>query len=103
MNSRALGATRVFAWPGAEVAVMGARAAVGILHRRRLAAVPEADRAAFEERLVAEHEAIAGGVDRGITLGLVDAVIQPAETRYHLAVALNDAPVARGDHGNIPL
>ena len=41
MNSRSLGATRVFAWPGAEVAVMGAVAAVRILHRRRLAEVPE--------------------------------------------------------------
>ena len=40
MNSRSLGATRVFAWPGAEVAVMGAVAAVRILHRRRLAAAP---------------------------------------------------------------
>ena len=40
MNSRALGATRVFAWPGAEVAVMGAVAAVRILHRRALADVP---------------------------------------------------------------
>ena len=40
MNSRSLGATRVFAWPGAEVAVMGAVAAVRILHRRRLAEVP---------------------------------------------------------------
>ena len=39
MNSRALGATRVFAWPGAEVAVMGAVAAVRILHRRKLAEV----------------------------------------------------------------
>ena len=40
MNSRALGATAVFAWPGAEVAVMGAVAAVRILHRKRLAEVP---------------------------------------------------------------
>ena len=40
MNSRSLGATRVFAWPGAEVAVMGAVAAVRILHRRTLASVP---------------------------------------------------------------
>src|SRR3546814_18595300 len=36
MNSRSLGATRVFAWPGAEVAVMGAVAATRILHRRKL-------------------------------------------------------------------
>ena len=40
MNSRALGATKVFAWPGAEVGVMGAVAAVRILHRRTLADVP---------------------------------------------------------------
>ena len=40
MNSRSLGATRVFAWPAAEVAVMGAVAAVRILHRRTLAAAP---------------------------------------------------------------
>jgi acetyl-CoA/propionyl-CoA carboxylase carboxyl transferase subunit len=43
MNSRALGATRVFAWPGAEVAVMGAVAAVRILSRRALATAPAAD------------------------------------------------------------
>ena len=40
MNSRSLGATQVFAWPDAEVAVMGAKAAVGILHRKKLAAAP---------------------------------------------------------------
>ena len=64
MNSRSLGATRVFAWPGAEVAVMGAVAAVRILHRRRLAEVPADVRAEVEEELAAEHERIAGGLDR---------------------------------------
>ena len=39
MNARSLGATKVFAWPGAEVAVMGAVAAIRILHRRKLAEV----------------------------------------------------------------
>ncbi len=47
MNSRALGANRVFAWPGAEVAVMGASAAVGILHRKKLAAAPPGEREAL--------------------------------------------------------
>src|SRR4051812_5352506 len=51
MNSRALGATRVFAWPGAEVAVMGAVAAVRILHRRRLAEVAPELRASVEADL----------------------------------------------------
>src|SRR5207237_6584886 len=41
MNSRSLGATAVYAWPGAEVAVMGPEAAVGVLHRKRLAAAAD--------------------------------------------------------------
>ena len=56
MNSRALGATRVFAWPEATVAVMGSVAAVRILHRRRLADVPEDMRAEVEQELADEHE-----------------------------------------------
>jgi acetyl-CoA/propionyl-CoA carboxylase carboxyl transferase subunit len=103
MNCRALGATRVFAWPGAEVAVMGAKAAVGILHRRKLAATPPAERPAVEARLIAEHELLAGGVHRATSLGLVDEVITPAETRCRLATALAEAPQVRGMHGNIPL
>ena len=47
MNSRSLGATKVFAWPDAEVAVMGAKAAVGILHKKTLAATPEDQREAL--------------------------------------------------------
>ena len=48
MNSRALGATKVFAWPGAEIAVMGAVAAVRILHRRTLAAAAPDERQQVE-------------------------------------------------------
>jgi acetyl-CoA/propionyl-CoA carboxylase carboxyl transferase subunit len=44
LNSRALGATAVFAWPDAEIAVMSAEAAVGILHRRKLAEAAEHER-----------------------------------------------------------
>jgi acetyl-CoA/propionyl-CoA carboxylase carboxyl transferase subunit len=103
MNSRALGATAVFAWPNAEIAVMGAKAAVGILHRRRLAAAPVDEREALHTQLAAEHEKIAGGVHRAIELGVVDEVITPAQTRRKLAEALAAAPAGRGSHGNIPL
>ncbi|EFC80690.1 acyl-CoA carboxylase subunit beta [Parafrankia sp. EUN1f] len=103
MNSRSLGATAVLAWPEAEVAVMGAEAAVGILHRRTLAAASEQDRPAVLAQLVAEHTRTAGGVDRGLALGVIDAVIEPAETRRRVAEALADAPARRGHHGNIPL
>ncbi len=103
MNSRGLGATAVFAWPDAEVAVMGADAAVDLLHRRELASATEAERPALRARLTAEHVAHAGGVHRAEALGLVDEVIPPALTRLKLAHALAGAPVRRGQHGNIPL
>jgi acetyl-CoA/propionyl-CoA carboxylase carboxyl transferase subunit len=103
MNSRSLGATAVFAWPDAEVAVMGAKAAVGILHRRALAAAPADEREALHEQLAQEHERLAGGVNRALELGVVDEVIEPRDTRRRLVEALAEAPAGRGAHGNIPL
>ena len=103
MNSRALGATAVFAWPGSEVAVMGAKAAVGILHKKALAAAPDDEREALHDRLAAEHEAIAGGVGRAQSIGVVDEIIDPAHTRSIIAEALAAAPARRGRHKNIPL
>jgi acetyl-CoA/propionyl-CoA carboxylase carboxyl transferase subunit len=103
MNSRSLGATAVFAWPGAEVAVMGAKAAVGILHRKKLAAAPPGEREALHEQLAAEHERIAGGVNRALQIGVVDEVVEPRQTKRRLVAALADAPSGRGAHGNIPL
>jgi acetyl-CoA/propionyl-CoA carboxylase carboxyl transferase subunit len=103
MNARALGATAVFAWPGAEVAVMGAKAAVGILHRKKLAAVPPGEREALHAQLAEEHERIAGGVNRALQIGVVDEVVEPAKTRRRLVEALSAAPPGRGAHGNIPL
>ena len=103
MNSRALGATRVLAWPTAEVAVMGALAAVRVLHRRRLAEVPEDVRSKVEQELAAEHEKIAGGLGKAMEIGVVDEVVTPTETRTALARAIAAAPQTRGAHGNIPL
>jgi acetyl-CoA/propionyl-CoA carboxylase carboxyl transferase subunit len=103
MNSRALGSNRVFAWPGAEVAVMGASAAVGILHRKKLAAAPPGEREALHAQLAEEHERIAGGVTRAMEIGVVDELIEPSRTRAAFAEALAAAPAGRGAHGNIPL
>ena len=103
MNSRALGATRVFAWPGAEIAVMGAVAAVRVLHRRTLADVPPDQLQEVEARLAEEHEREAGGLERARALGVIDEVIEPAATREALARAIAAAPQVRGQHGNIPL
>jgi acetyl-CoA/propionyl-CoA carboxylase carboxyl transferase subunit len=103
MNSRSLGATRVFAWPGAQVAVMGAVAAVRILHRRRLAEVEEDDRTRVENELAQEHEELSGGLPRAVEIGVVDEIIAPERTRSALATALAQAPRRRGQHNNIPL
>jgi len=103
MNSRSMGATKVFAWPTATVAVMGALATVRILHRRRLAEVAEEDRAQVETELAVEHEVLAGGLQRAIDIEVVDEIIDPKRTRTALAGAIAAAPQRRGEHGNIPL
>ncbi len=103
MNARSLGATAVYAWPEGEVAVMGAKAAVGILHKKAIAAAPEEEREALIERLTAEHEQIAGGLGRAISIGVVDEIIDPAKTRSTLAAALASAPSRPSHNKNIPL
>ncbi len=104
MSARSLGATRVLAWPGAEIAVMGAVAAVRILHRRKIAAVATDLRPTVEAELAAEHEKLAGGVDKAVEIGVVDEVVEPSATRSAIAVALEAVDSGkRGHHGNIPL
>ncbi|MFM8921165.1 MAG: acyl-CoA carboxylase subunit beta [Candidatus Nanopelagicaceae bacterium] len=103
MNSRALGATKVFAWPNADVAVMGSVAAIRVLHRRLLADLPAEQRDDMELELAAEHEKIAGGVKRAIEIGVVDQIILPSVTRSELVKALSNAKSVRGAHSNIPL
>jgi acetyl-CoA/propionyl-CoA carboxylase carboxyl transferase subunit len=108
MNSKALGATRVMAWEGAEVAVMGPLAAIRILHRRRLAEVAPDQKDAVEAELAEEHKITAGGLPRCIEIGAVDEIVDPTKTRTAIAAALKaaanpDGSFPRGNHGNIPL
>ncbi|GGO80554.1 acyl-CoA carboxylase subunit beta [Wenjunlia tyrosinilytica] len=103
MNARSLGATKVFAWPTAQVAVMGAVAAVRILHRRKLAEVPDELKPQVELELAAEHEIVAGGLNKAMELGVVDEVVEPDASRKAIARAIAEAPARRGRHGNIPL
>jgi acetyl-CoA/propionyl-CoA carboxylase carboxyl transferase subunit len=107
MNSRALGATKVFAWEGAEVAVMGPVAAIRILHRRKLAEVSPEIRPQVEAELAAEHQRLAGGVEKAQEIGVVDEIVDPKSTRSAIARAIDEAVqadgVRRGQHGNIPL
>ena len=76
-------------------------------HRRRLAEVATDLRPRVEAELAAEHERIAGGVDKAVEIGVVDEVVEPTRTRSAIAKAIDDAVqtvgVRRGQHGNIPL
>jgi acetyl-CoA/propionyl-CoA carboxylase carboxyl transferase subunit len=103
MNSKSLGASKVFAWPTAEVSVMGAVAAVRVLNRRLLAHLPEDQREATELTLAAEHDKVSGGISRAVEIGAVDEIIEPNKTRSALAKAISQTPHRRGSHGNIPL
>jgi acetyl-CoA carboxylase carboxyltransferase component len=93
MNSKDLGADLVFAWPGAEMGVVGAEPAVGIINRRELAAAvdPVAEQRALAAAYAEEHL----GAEVAAAHGFVDEVIEPGETRSRLARALESARRSR--------
>ena len=103
MNSRSLGATKVFALADRRDRRDGRGRGGAGPQRREIAAAPEEERAALEAKLAEEHEKLAGGLDRAIELGVVDEVIKPGETRGAIAKVIAGATPARGAHGNIPL
>jgi acetyl-CoA carboxylase carboxyltransferase component len=86
MNSKDLGADYVFAWPQAQIGVMGAKPAVGIIHRRELAAAddPEATR----ERLADHYAEAQLRPDVAASSGYIDELIAPSDTRTRVAWAL---------------
>ena len=86
MNSRDLGADLVLAWPEAELGIMSARAAVGIVNRRDLqaAADPELER----ERLAAAYADEHLRADAAAAAGFIDEIVEPADTRKRLVWAL---------------
>lgn len=86
MNSRDLGADFVFAWPYAEIGIMAARQAVGIVHRRELAAASER-RETVLAGLASDYAEEHLRAERAAAAGFVDEVIEPAETRQRLAWA----------------
>jgi acetyl-CoA carboxylase carboxyltransferase component len=104
MNSKELGADMVYAWPRAQMGVMGSKQAVGIVHRREIAAAddPEARRDVLAEEYAREH--LQAGAASGD--GFVDEVIPPSDTRERIAAtltALAGAPRPRRHVGNLPL
>lgn len=86
MNSKELGADLVFAWPHAEIGVMGAQSAIQIIHQRELSSA--LDRNAEHETLAAAYAREHLGADMAAAGGFVDEVIEPRQTRARIAGAL---------------
>jgi len=106
MNSRAVRADVVYAWPSAEIAVMGASGAVNVIHRRELASAQDPEERRTE--LVEDYEERFNNPYVAAQNGLVDNVIEPRETRPKLIAALEMLRNKRETlppkkHGNIPL
>ncbi len=106
MNSKSIGADLAFAWPSAELAVMGPQGAVEILYRRELQNV--ADPVARRAELVDEYTERFANPYVAAERGFVDDVIDPADTRIKLIAGLEMLRSKREElphrkHGNIPL
>ena len=106
MNSKSIGADLAFAWPSAELAVMGPQGAVEILNRRDLAEA--ADPAVRRAELVDEYTERYANPYIAAERGYVDDVISPADTRKVLVQSLAMLASKREDlphrkHGNVPL
>ncbi len=106
MSSKSIGADLAFAWPSAELAVMGPQGAVEILYRRELQTA--ADPAARRAELVDEYTERFANPYVAAERGFVDDVIDPAETRAKLIAGFELLRTKREElpkrkHGNIPL
>ena len=106
MNSKSIGADLAFAWPTAELAVMGPQGAVEIVYRRELqqAADPVARRAELVQDYTDKYASPYAAAERGY----IDDVIDPAETRQKLVAGLRMLATKREElprrkHGNVPL
>jgi propionyl-CoA carboxylase beta chain len=106
MCSRDMGADLVYAWPSAEIAVMGAEGAVGVLYKKEIAAASDPAQRASE--LAAEYREKFSSPYEAAAKAMISDVIEPAQTRCVVALALRNTISKRETrppkkHGNIPL
>jgi propionyl-CoA carboxylase beta chain len=97
-----------FAWPTAEIAVMGPEGAVNIVYRRELDKAPESEREGLRQEKIAEFRERFANPFVAAERGYIDAVIEPADTRARIITALRALENKRDTnprkkHGNIPL
>jgi propionyl-CoA carboxylase beta chain len=106
MGSKYIGADLNFAWPSAEIAVMGAQGAVNILYRKELSEADDAGK--LRADLVSEYNETLANPYLAADRGFIDAVIEPNQTREYITKALRGLRTKRDSlparkHGNIPL
>jgi len=106
MSSKHIRADFNFAYPSAEIAVMGAEGAVNILYKREIEAAKDKD--SERKKRIAEYEEVFANPYKAAELGYIDAVIEPAQTRRALCQAFDvlKSKRERGParkHGNLPL
>ena len=106
MDSKSIGCDLAFAWPNAELAVMGAQGAVNIVYRRELDAAPNPE--ARRAELVEDYSERFANPYIAAERGYVDDVIDPADTRRVLIRGMAMLRTKREDlpkrkHGNVPL
>ncbi len=89
MGSKELGADFNFAWPSAQIAVLGARAAISILHARELQGLPIEAEATRRAELEQEYEEKYLNPYIAAEYGYIDAIIEPNKTREHIVRALD--------------
>ncbi|MGB6898304.1 MAG: acyl-CoA carboxylase subunit beta [Candidatus Acidiferrum sp.] len=97
-----------FAWPTAEIAVMGPEGAVNIVYKRELDKVPESDRETLRQEKIDEFRDRFANPFVAAEKGYIDAIIEPSETRSRIITALRALENKRDTnprkkHGNIPL
>jgi propionyl-CoA carboxylase beta chain len=108
MSSKHIRTDANFAWPTAEIAVMGPEGAVNIVYKRELDRAPEKDRERLRQEKIAEFRERFANPYVAAERGYIDAVIEPSETRAKLITALRSLENKRDinprkKHGNIPL
>ena len=106
MSSKHLGADMIFAWPTAEIAVMGAMGAANIIYRKDITEAK--DPSAKKDEKIKEYEDLFSNPYRAAERGYIDAVIRPAETRIRIIDALEamnskTETLPPRKHGNVPL
>jgi propionyl-CoA carboxylase beta chain len=106
MNSKSIGADLAFAWPSAEIAVMGPQGAVNIIFRKEIEAAADADGRRAE--LIEEYTERFANPYSAAERGYVDDVIDPRETRRVLVRSLamlrtKKEKLPQRKHGNVPL